>query len=494
VWINFLSKFKSYKLYLIIAVLLGVFVRFYGLDIQGLWFDELVIIFPAVNKNLNMLQLLLLNDLHPPLYPLFLYSWITTFGNSEILIRLPSAIAGVLAIVFMYLFSKNIFNKYIATSSTILIALSSAAIVYSQEARNYSFVLLFSTISTLYWLDLLKKIKNSQIKKKEFIIYWFVCVFMSYLHYFGAAFIFFQLVYLLIVSLQAKKHIKEMLFFILMFACTFLPWLFTQYSYIKVVNSEQFWISKPDITSISLLLDFIFNKKLIIFLLIPILISVIKKELFIEIKQTNLRSPIIALLYLALFPVLVIFLISQTVPVFYPRYFIVILSPVYLLIPILISLNSFFIGIKNTIYIFIISLASFLLFLFVPGNNILDNNKTFYQPYKQQWREASKYVMDNYAENTAIFVDRHPFMYSYYFDKFQKYQGKINIIEYKFSITEDNLYEISKKFDTVFFFSTFSNISENMKSSLKKACNEHKENDFTGIFVHKCSLNKSQKP
>ena len=479
---------KSYRLYIIVACLLGIFIRLYGLDIQGLWFDELVMSFVGISHDPEMLKILSINDLHPPLYLLFLYNWIQVFGSSEIIIRLPSAIAGILAIVFMYILSKEIFNRYITASATILISLSNAAIYYSQEARNYSFVLLFSTILTLYWLNLLKKINKSEITIKEFIIYALICIFTSYLHYFGALIVAFQLIYLFIVSIKTKNYVKEVLVLGLIVAFVFLPWVFKHYSYIKVIGNGQFWIPKPDIINIGSLLDFVFNIKLVIFLFIPFIISLFKKELLPKIKQLNLADPPVALLYISLIPVLAVFLISQFVPVFYPRYFIVILPSAYLLISILISFNPSFNGIKSTIYVFVISLVSLFLFLFVSGNNISESNKTFYQLYKQQWREASKYVMDNYTDKTVIFTDRHPFLYAYYFNRFKKNPDSIKINYYNFPIIEKDLDILSEQFDKLYFFSTFEQVPQIMISSLEKRCKRYEKKDFSDIFVYECVL------
>lgn len=484
---NILSKIKSYNFYLIIAVLLGIFIRLYGLDIQGFWFDELAISFPTISQIPGSLMNLLKQDLHPPLYPLLLHVWMKIFGTTETAIRLPSAIVGVLAIFFMYFMSKRFFNRHVAILATILISLSSAGIFYSQEARNYSFVLLFSVISTLLWLNLAKKIKESEITRKELTVYGIVCIITCYFHYFGAAFIFFQLIYLFALSLKFRQQILKVIILGLSIAAAFLPWFIYHYAFLKAINNGSFWLKGPDLSSLFMLMDFLFNKKLIILLLIPIFINL--KEILKRIKDLNLSFSILSLLYLSVCPVFVIFIISFFVPVFFPRYFIVILPAVYLLTAVLISLNSSFNEHRINAYVFFISILSLVLFLFVPGNNILDNKKAFYQPYKQQWREASKYVIDNYnPKDSVIYVDRHPLIYVYYFNRFNKDIKALDVNHYNFIIEKEHLDRIKQYYNRVFFVKSFERAPEKMENTFNKSCSNYKMNEFTLVTVYECSF------
>ena len=104
------SKAKLHNIILLMAVLIGIFVRLYGLDIQGFWFDELAVVYPMTSKTSAAFSELILSDLHPPLYPLILYYWVKIMGSSEIIIRLPSAIAGILSIFAMYFLGKKVLN------------------------------------------------------------------------------------------------------------------------------------------------------------------------------------------------------------------------------------------------------------------------------------------------------------------------------------------------------------------------------------------------
>ncbi len=60
------------------------------------------------------------------------------FGDNEFAYRFFSALTGVLTISLVFLFAKVLTNKYIATISSIVIALNTWQIEYSREARYYS--------------------------------------------------------------------------------------------------------------------------------------------------------------------------------------------------------------------------------------------------------------------------------------------------------------------------------------------------------------------
>ncbi len=63
---------------------------------------------------------------------------VLVFGDNEFAYRFFSAFTGVLTIPLVFLFAKAITNKYIATISSIVIALNIWQIEYSREARYYS--------------------------------------------------------------------------------------------------------------------------------------------------------------------------------------------------------------------------------------------------------------------------------------------------------------------------------------------------------------------
>ena len=63
---------------------------------ESLWLDELWSI-RIILDNTDPLRTLL-RDIHPPLYSIFMFSWIRLFGDSELSIRLPSLVFGLVSV------------------------------------------------------------------------------------------------------------------------------------------------------------------------------------------------------------------------------------------------------------------------------------------------------------------------------------------------------------------------------------------------------------
>lgn len=110
---------------------------------QSLWLDE-AISFTAV-KNYHFWEIITKfapGDVHPPLYYLLLKLWTDIFGYSEISLRFPSVIAGVIAVFLVIRIGEKLFNRKIGLLAGLFLAVNPLAIYYSQEARMYSLVLL----------------------------------------------------------------------------------------------------------------------------------------------------------------------------------------------------------------------------------------------------------------------------------------------------------------------------------------------------------------
>jgi mannosyltransferase len=105
---------------------------------QSLWLDEATSALVAKMSFPQIFQRFLPGDFHPPLYYIFLKIWSMVFGFSEVVLRIPSVIFGVLTVFLAYLIGRKIFNKKVALISSLLLATSGLHIYYSQEARMYA--------------------------------------------------------------------------------------------------------------------------------------------------------------------------------------------------------------------------------------------------------------------------------------------------------------------------------------------------------------------
>jgi len=135
-------------------LLLTLFLRLISLN-QSLWLDEATTSLASKMSLADFFTGFMLGDFHPPLYYLLMKGWGSIFGLSEISLRIPSVIFGVLTIYFIYLIAKKVFDVKTAGIASVLAATSGLLIYYSQEARMYSLVVLL--VTALFYLFLEKR-------------------------------------------------------------------------------------------------------------------------------------------------------------------------------------------------------------------------------------------------------------------------------------------------------------------------------------------------
>ncbi len=130
---------KNFLTWLIGLFLLAALLRFSTLDRNSLWFDEAWSVFRA-RQPIEM-ALAGNSDLgRPPLYYIALHSWINLLGDSEISVRLPSALASLFSVGLVYLLGLQISNRRVALVGMSLLALSPLHVWYGQEVRMYIFI------------------------------------------------------------------------------------------------------------------------------------------------------------------------------------------------------------------------------------------------------------------------------------------------------------------------------------------------------------------
>lgn len=125
-------------------LIFGFVLRLINLN-QSLWLDEAITALAVKNNSfIELITKFSPGDFHPPLYYLFLKFWTMFFGFSEVALRMPSVIFGVLAIFFIY--------KIGGKKAAILMAVSPLGVYYSQEARMYSLAMFLVTASAFFFI------------------------------------------------------------------------------------------------------------------------------------------------------------------------------------------------------------------------------------------------------------------------------------------------------------------------------------------------------
>lgn len=125
-----------------IVLLLGLILRTISLN-QSLWLDESTTALVARMPIYDFFTKFMSADFHPPLYYLVIHYWSLIFGTSEIALRVPSIIFGLLTIYTVYLIAKETtIAKEIKLKwpliPALFLATSGLHVYYSQEARMYA--------------------------------------------------------------------------------------------------------------------------------------------------------------------------------------------------------------------------------------------------------------------------------------------------------------------------------------------------------------------
>ncbi len=134
---------------LLILILAGL-LRLSLLGSKSLWFDEAFSVRFATRTPQQMWQPDSVRpETHPPLYYHGLHYWVNHFGDSEFMVRLPSALISLINVALIYILGHRLFNQKAGIAAAALLAFSPLNLWYAQEARMYVFmtaILLLSAV------------------------------------------------------------------------------------------------------------------------------------------------------------------------------------------------------------------------------------------------------------------------------------------------------------------------------------------------------------
>ena len=143
-----MNRNKSETCLLLLAVLVALSLRVSTLGRRSLWGDEIATLHISALEVDDIVTIQW--DQHPPLYYLLMHYWIMLV-QGEFLLRLPSALAGVVAVPLLYRLTREWSSQWSAMASAWFLAIMPLHIWYSQEARMYAFVCTLGLASTLFY-------------------------------------------------------------------------------------------------------------------------------------------------------------------------------------------------------------------------------------------------------------------------------------------------------------------------------------------------------
>jgi mannosyltransferase len=130
--------------------LLGAGVRFATLNVSSIELDESATLILVRHGFGGMLSRIAHGESTPPLYYYLVWAWTRVFGAGTVGFRSMSALIGTITIPVMYLAGREI-SPRVGVWAAALTTFSPSMFFFSQEARTYGLLVLFSAAAFVAW-------------------------------------------------------------------------------------------------------------------------------------------------------------------------------------------------------------------------------------------------------------------------------------------------------------------------------------------------------
>jgi uncharacterized membrane protein len=420
---------------LLFLILVGSLLRFPSLEHESLWFDELAQWFRSSTPDLNtVIEQGVRPNVDSPGLTVLLFFVIKYLGDSELALRFPSAVAGVLAIPMMYLLAARLYSYKEGLIAAALTAVAWCSIYYSQEARAYSLLLLFSILTSYLWISMMGAFQRGDsppyITMGLYLVAATVC---AYLHYFGLYLVALQGLAAGVIFIKKPRALLKISVIYIALAVLYLPWLPMMLE--DLGGGKLSWVEPPEISSFVFYLRFLFNESpLLLTVVVGLYLYLLIQSL--EAKGESVReidplSPGLLLPLWLVIPFLGAYIKSVvSTPVLVFRYLIISLPPAYILLSRAITRLPF--KAKTQMAVALILVGLFL------GDLVLVQH--YYSlPHKQQWREAVAYIVERnplYENSLIIRCGSRKEFLNYYFSRMDSPRGVEHLACQKQDITK----------------------------------------------------------
>ena len=207
------KKIKYIFFLSIIFISIGIFFRFYQLNFENYWWDEMLGFWTA-DPNISMNETISRHRNHDQtsiIFHLIVKNYYNIFGYNPELGRYIPFFFGTLSIPVLGLLSKQIKNNYSYLLSILLISINIYLINYSQETRVYSFIFFACAINLIFYYKILNLSKFT-LKNLNMSVFFILSSILSlWLSPFVLIIIFSQSLYCIYIFIFYR--IKNNLFF-----------------------------------------------------------------------------------------------------------------------------------------------------------------------------------------------------------------------------------------------------------------------------------------
>jgi mannosyltransferase len=166
------------------VLLVAAALRTYRLDEQSLWYDEGVSAFMTTRGPVEIARAAAL-DIHPPLYYWLLSAWAVPFGSGEIALRGFSVLFGTATVWIVWQLARDLFDDTVAFVASALLAISPLAVQYGQEVRMYALAGFLAAASTWASVRFLGRDGGVRASGLTALAYVAAATALLYAHYYG---------------------------------------------------------------------------------------------------------------------------------------------------------------------------------------------------------------------------------------------------------------------------------------------------------------------
>jgi len=165
---------------------LGAALRLHGLALQSLWNDELSSVAEFSQRGFLKLLGPRTPPDHVPGYWMGMFIWSRVIGDSEALLRLPSALFGIAAIPAMFALGRRLYGNAEGLIAAGITAVAWLTVWYSQEARPYALLLASVVWSVAFLIDLVRALRSGTAPRRATLVAYVIAAgAAANAHYFG---------------------------------------------------------------------------------------------------------------------------------------------------------------------------------------------------------------------------------------------------------------------------------------------------------------------
>jgi uncharacterized membrane protein len=400
--------------YILIGILVfAAALRFYHIDFQSIWLDE-VITMKECNPKISFKEsydIMAIWENNPILYYYLVKINSIIFGHSTFVVRMLSAIIGILSVYLFYLLGKEISNKKTGLIAAVLASVNYFFILYSQEARAY-ILLTFFTILSFY--KLIQFLKTNTLRSA--IYYGLSLTLLINTHFFGLFVLVSQVVILFVFlfDVEVKSRVSYIINATVAGAIAMTIWFIASWKIFKIAAEIQaFWIPPPTPELITgIFREFFGNAESMVFLITVLTIFYLIKVFNAKTDDKGIKgNTLIFSFYILCIWIFVTLFVPYVrsylkIPMITSRYIIVVLPGIIMLLAIAVSkIKSS--HIRNAVLVF---------FVISSLTDIIVVKKYYTEIKKTQFREISQTIKEKNKSNDKI-VSGWGWHFSYFFNK-----------------------------------------------------------------------------